>query len=153
VVAIYPVFHRAVFKILAVSAREDGSPECSQISGFLLGYQHFVLIRIFRSTKLNGMFDTYSDEDSLIGVTAEIQVFLVIIGSFGISAVSTTFQMELILMIAVVYELTIAKVEVDLQPVFSIRYCPEAIGTDVNLWDGLGVYTFDERSTGKQFVS
>ena len=83
-IAINPVFSSFILKIVAVAQREYHLPERFQIGRFLFGYQFPIDHLVMGSSKLYGMFYTNGDENQFFGVTSEIQVFLVIIGSCGI---------------------------------------------------------------------
>ena len=97
------------------------------------------------------MLNAHHDENGFVGITADIQMLLVVIGSFGISAVITLIELSLVEMI--VQEFAVTEVKVNLHPFLGEGYRPEPVGTHMNLWDRLGIRTLDERTAGQQIVT
>ena len=79
-------------------------------------------------------------------------MLLVVIGARGVHTVDAASLAILVFTITAVQKLTIAKVEVDLQPLLGVGDRPEIIGTQMDLWYGLGVGAFDKRTTGEEIV-
>ena len=126
-VAINPVFLCVILKILAITCWENGSPECFEIGWLLFGCDFSIFIHVHRTAKLYGMLDAHHDEDRLVGITADIQMFLMVISSFGVSGIITLI--ELFLMIVVIQEFAIPEVEINLHPLLGEGNRPEPIGS------------------------
>ena len=80
-------------------------------------------------------------------------MLLVIIGTCGIFQVDTLCLEEFLLAIVAVEELSVPGTKVGLKPALSIGYVPEAVCTNVNLRDGLGVGAFDKRTDGEHLIT
>ena len=91
------------------------------------------------------MFDANGDEDGFLGIAAQIQVFLVVPDVLGVGPVDVVL-LELVLAEPAVQELTVAEVEIDLQPFLGIGHCPESLGAEVHLREGLRVGALHKRA-------
>ena len=99
------------------------------------------------------MINTYGYENGLLGIASDIEVLMVIIGSCGILVTDILMIKILFLTIAVIQEFSVAEVDVYLYPAFCERYIPEAFGSDVYLWNRLGINAIDKRTHGEQVVT
>ena len=98
------------------------------------------------------MFCANHGKEALFGVGTEVEMLLVVIGARGVHTVGAAGLAIPVFAITAVQKLTITKVEVDLQPLLGVRNRPEIIGTQMDLWDGLGIGAFDKRTAGKQVI-
>ena len=102
-----------------------------------------VFVSVTCTAKLYHMFYTSRNEEALLRVGTEVEVFLVVQGTCNVFAVNGILA-EHILTIVTVHELAIAEVCIDLQPALRVRNRPETVSADVNLGYGLGVIAFGE---------
>ena len=99
------------------------------------------------------MLNTDEDEQWLLGIAAQVEVLLVVIGPSGVANVRLWGLLIPVFAEVTVHELAVTEVEVHLQPLLRKGYGPEAVGSQMNLGYGLGVGAFDKRPGREQIVA
>ena len=135
-VAIYPVLHGVVLKVVAVTKWQDDFPESLQVVWLGLALQIAVSIVVVAcTTKLHGVLYTNNAEKAFLGVRTEIEMLPVEICPCGIRTIGEGVRLSVI----AVHEFTESEVEIQLQPTLGIRHCNESVSAKAHLWNGFGI--------------
>ena len=113
-VAVHPILQSIVLIIVAVAQWQYHFPECLQV-GRLLFHYNFARLNVVACTSKQGdMLYSSRNEEHFLGVGAEVEVFLMVVGSCRIFGVYTGMLEEYVLAIVTVQQFTVSEIEAGL---------------------------------------